>query len=321
MVGCEEELVVDDVTNGTTRGAVLRTITPSSELLQEVSFDGSDAVFTVELEYQDGFQGDLLESVDYFVSFTDNTEDEGDAAGTGALVDTEVQLGTIAASEFTDGPFGLPRYTLNIDYSTILSALSVNTDQGPIFGGDVFTIRLSLNLTDGRVFSVDNAGSIITGGFFSSPFQYALRVVCPVENDDFFSGPYLLEETTGATDPFGGAYGPHYPPSQPIVIEANGTARTFDYTIYPDSFNFPQVGTIVLNCGKIEFTSDAAEGNALGCTGGANTIQDIHAEPRADYDLDLIDDDVIEFDVLGFGLDDGGCGTGSYGIRLRFTEQ
>ena len=312
-----EDNTIDGVFDDVTNGAVLRTITEPADILNEVSFSSDEGVFIVEIEEQDNQDGALLQSVDLFVSFTDNTVDVGDSSD---INDAEVMIGTIGADAFSPGPFGLPRTTLSIDVSTIYSSLGVNLAQTPLFGGDIFTIRLALNLTDGRVFSAGNAGGVITGGFFNSPFQYLLTVVCPVDNDNFLSGNYLLEETTGNTDPFGGNYGPHYPPSQNITLAGSGTMRTFDYIIYPDSFVFGQTGTIFLNCGKIQFTSTST-GGSLGCTGGANTIEDIHAEPRADYDPNLIDDAVIEFDVQGFGNDDGGCGVGSYPIHLRFTKQ
>jgi len=319
---CEKDAnnVIDQVFDGVESGAVLRTITPSADLLKEVPFDSGDAVFEVELEMQDEQGGALLESVDVFVFFTDNTDDAGDSS---SVSSDEAFLQNIPASGFSPGPFGLPRTTLTVSMADVFSALGVVIPDGspsPLFGGDVFTVRVALKLTDGRVFSVDNAGGIITGGFFNSPFQYELRVVCPVENDEFFAGAYLLEETTGATDPFGGAYGPHYPASQNITIVPDGTLRTFEYIIYPDSFIFDQIGSIILNCGKIEFSSTGL-GGTLGCTGGANTIEDVNVDPPGDYDLNLIDDAVINIPTLGFGQDDGGCGVGSYQINLRFTKQ
>lgn len=311
---------IDEVFDGVSSGAVLRTITPGMEILQEVSFSDDSGVLSIELEMQDEQDGALLGSVDVFTSFTDNTDEAGDSSN---INDGEVPLFTIGSDQFTDGPFGLPRTVLNVPVADVYSALGVvlsDDSPSPLFGGDVFNIRLALNLTDGRVFSVDNAGGIITGGFFDSPFQYNLNVVCPVENDEFFAGAYLLEETTGNVDPFGGNYGPHYPPSQNVTMIANGTMRTFEYLIYPDSFVFDQIGTVTLNCGKIEFSSTGL-GGTLGCTGGANTIEDVHAEPRADYDLELIDDTVVEFAAIGFGQDDGGCGVGGYEINLRFSRQ
>ncbi|MDC7995984.1 hypothetical protein [Altibacter sp. HG106] len=193
MVGCEEELVVDDVTNGTTRGAVLRTITPIAANEIAVGAESSEVVFDVTLEEQDAQNGDLLESVDVFATFTDNSPDNGDT--TGATVGSEVLLRSIPASEWTDGPFGLPRYNLVITAGDFYSAFGLAGDN--IFGGDNFTTRLQLNLTDGRTFSVNNAGSIITGGFFNSPFQYITPTVCPVEADEFVGAYALTSQTPG----------------------------------------------------------------------------------------------------------------------------
>lgn len=155
--------------------------------------------------------------------------------------------------------------------------------------------------------------------FISKSDSSTFRNDCTVDNDDFFSGLYTMEETTGNADGFGGNYGPHYPPVQEVMIQAAGINRLFDFLIYPDSFVFDQTATIVLNCGEIEYTTTALTGT-LGCTGGANTIEDIHAIPLSTYDKDLILDDVIEFDVEAMGLDDGGCDIGSYMIHLKFTK-
>ena len=43
---------------------------------------------------------------------------------------------------------------------------------------DVFAVRLEVTLTNGRVFSSNNAGGIITGGFFESHFEYRVKVSC-----------------------------------------------------------------------------------------------------------------------------------------------
>jgi hypothetical protein len=51
---------------------------------------------------------------------------------------------------------------------------------GDYTGGDTFTIRYVLNLTDGRSFTNTNTASTVSGGsYFRSPFRYTVPLVCP----------------------------------------------------------------------------------------------------------------------------------------------
>ncbi|RMB62808.1 hypothetical protein EAX61_04305 [Dokdonia sinensis] len=303
-------------------GAFLKTI-ESSFTVDLFNLDGS--TIDLLLEARDSDNGNLLQDVDVFVAFADLTLDDDNGTPDDPSDDpnfsvSEVMLETIPGSAFTAGPDGFPRVSYNSSVTDAIDALSL--DPNLINGADTFTYRFELNLTDGTSWSSTNSNpNIATELFFSSPFQYTTEVVCLFEADDFFSGTYLMEELLRNDNPFQGGFGDHYPDAVLVDITADGTQRFFDFTIYPDSFVFAQQATINLICGKIFFTTDAAPGGSLGCTGGANTIQDIHAQPQANFDLNLEDDDVFEFDVSGFGLDDGGCGTGSYPMRLRFTKQ
>ena len=116
---------------------------------------------------QDKENGNLLESVDVFVTFSDKSLDSGDSSN--AITD-EVLIKTLPASVFAVDPENnLPRTTLTITLYEFLSA--VNIDQDAIFGGDVFDLRLVLNLTDGREFSTNNVSdNIANSAYFNSPF-------------------------------------------------------------------------------------------------------------------------------------------------------
>jgi hypothetical protein len=312
MTSCtEEDNTIDQVFDGVSSGAVLRTIDVSS---LELPIGVDDATFSVTVEEQDAEGGALLESVNVAVTFVDNSADAGDTSN--GTVGTLVPITIIPASAFTDGPFGLPRTTITLTFPELLSAVNLTSED--LFGDDTFLISLTLNLTDGRSFDASNAAGVVTTGFFQSPFQYLNKVVCLVDNDDFFSGAYTMEETTGNADPFGGNYGVHYPASQPVVLAGSGTIRTFDYEIYPDFFQFGQTGTLTFNCGSVEFASTSTSGT-LGCD-GTNTIEDMHDTPQAMYDPNLEDDAVLEFPVIGFS-NDGACGTGPYSIALKFSKQ
>ena len=188
-IGCtDDDKLAIDVEDLET-GAFLRTIDLESGTFD--FFNLSDSEFSVVLEGDDGQNGALIESVDLYVNFTDRSPDND---GPGNV--SEVLLRNIPASQFTDGPNGLPRLTVKVTASEAASALGISLDE--IGAGDTFDVRTALNLTTGQTFSSTNAGTNLTGSFFNSPFRYRVGVVCPsnlqdisfswVATDFFFQG-------------------------------------------------------------------------------------------------------------------------------------
>ena len=166
-----DDKVVDDVFNQTTNGAVLRTINIISP---DLPLGDDTANFSVEIEEQDNQDGALLSQVRVSAGFKDNTDDGQDNNRAAVLMQT------LSAADFsTDTPFGLPRATITLLATEMLSALGL--DAANTFGGDQFQISLELELTDGRIFNQGNAGGIITGGFFASPFFYNGNITCPFD--------------------------------------------------------------------------------------------------------------------------------------------
>ncbi|GAB4515800.1 MAG: hypothetical protein Tsb004_25060 [Allomuricauda sp.] len=168
---CEDpDVVIDEVTAGTERGAVLRTVNLISN---ELPIGNDDSNFAVELEIQDSENGDLVSSVEIYLGFRDNTVEEGETD----LDTDEVLIETVEPSSFETGPFGLPRFGFQITLPEMVAALPIS--DADVNGSDQFTIRFELVLTDGRRYSfADNTGTL-TGSFFSSPFLYTPTVVCP----------------------------------------------------------------------------------------------------------------------------------------------
>lgn len=190
----DEQNITDFVQETVERGAVLRTINDPSDNPALV-LGADDSSYLIQIEEQDEQDGDLLQSVDVFVRFNDlSILSEQSITGAGADLSnpadpaSDILLRTIPAEEFTDGPFGLPRTDIVITEADLAAVLPVSD----LSTSDQVIIRLALNLTDGRVFSVNNAGGIITGGFFNSPFQYIMNIDAGVninyleENNNFF---------------------------------------------------------------------------------------------------------------------------------------
>lgn len=165
-----DDKVVDSVLDGVTNGAVLRG--DDDTLEDSMILDIEPARFFVEVEEQDNQNGALLESVDVYVTYADNSELAGDSS---MAITDEVFVNNIPASEFSPGEFGLPVTQIEMPLSQLLSLVNLSSDQ-EIYVNDTFTIRLVLKLTDGREFSVDNTANVVTGGFFNSPFRYVFTV-------------------------------------------------------------------------------------------------------------------------------------------------
>jgi len=159
---------IDGVFDSVERGAILRTVSLNSGSYN--AFDDTSE-FSVTLEEQDVQNGGLLESVDVYVTFVDNSDDGTD---TGVA---EQLLETLPASAFSTSQFGLPEITYAKVLSSISSSLGLTSSD--YTGGDAFVYRFALNLTDGRTFTnTDVNGNVSGGSFFSSPFIYNIVVKC-----------------------------------------------------------------------------------------------------------------------------------------------
>ncbi|MEO2051554.1 MAG: hypothetical protein ABGX00_07285 [Allomuricauda sp.] len=289
-ISCEDSnTVVDQVVDGTERGAILRT---ANLISNELPIGDSAAGFSVELEVQDEENGALVSSVEVYIGFRDNSDDVG--PGTDVA---ESLYDTVDASTFTTGPFGLPRFSYAATLTEMLSF--VGRTEADITGGDQFTVRFELVLTDGRRYSfADNTGTL-TGSFFRSPFLYTPTVICPIPATAFV-GDYTLSVNTS---PIGGV--PVWSETTvTLSVGANSTQRVFSAT-YLGGLNIgngPREFAFDLICGNIFPTSAQASG--LGC---ADTI---FFGPQADGDApgtyDITDDTTF---TIAFSEDESnGCG-------------
>ena len=141
---CEDgDKVFDQIVENETRGAILRTVNVISNDLPIGDASGN---FSVELEIQDQENGTLVDNVEVYIGFNDNTENVG--PGTNVA---ESLFETISTSGFSLGEFGLPRFTYMVGLPDMLSFVGRNDTD--ITGGDQFTIRFELVLSDGRRYS------------------------------------------------------------------------------------------------------------------------------------------------------------------------
>jgi hypothetical protein len=180
LLGCEDEDKNPFPLSIVEQAAVLRTISVSDNTTINKSNPGESSI-VIEVEADDFQNNTRFESMDVFVSLVDTFIDrEGETESTLDDVDASVAdmlLVKIPAADFVaGGDDNKPRYTVTVNGQDVIDLL--NPDLPRVDGGDIFRIRLAMNLQDGSVFTSTNVNGNVTGQFFSSGFRYDGTVVC-----------------------------------------------------------------------------------------------------------------------------------------------
>lgn len=311
VVGCsEDDKTTDVVTENIERGAVLRTLQ-----LNNTNFIVGDAsgVFSVFLEEQDIEDGDLMERVDVYVRFIDNTSENGGSNS------AEAKVSTLFPDDFTEGPLGLPRTTLEVPFTEIMQVTNTSLDQ--ISCKDQFIIRLDIHLKDGRNFTEGDGSSWIIGlgSSFSSPYNYTINVVEPI-GDQLFTGTYLIEyEVRG---PFGVTFITDRSRTVEVTVGHSPNVRLFE-TYYANSHvlaESPKFFEFTVACDEIVFAKNQFTSFEGYCTFSAPPILIGPGIPNGA--ANPMDDSVFGLNVtegyLGF---DGGCGFGTVVSEMIFSKQ
>lgn len=223
FIACESSnKTIDDVFDEITRGAVFRATTPAAVVsAQKFNFDDPSSTYSVTFEVEDNQQGALLEDVEVYARFTDASDASGSVP--------ESLVTTLPASAFSLNEDDLPSITVTLTLGDLASALGLV--ESDYTGGDSFTIRYVLNLTDGRSFSSGNLNSTVSGGsYFRSPFIYTVPLVCPPITPT--PGEWTIEQQDSYGDSWNGA-------SLSVTIDgvitqyahAGGDASTFNFTV------------------------------------------------------------------------------------------
>jgi hypothetical protein len=317
LAGCsvnEENFPVplDEVLNN--NGAYLRILSVESAGFDILDLENAAYVF--EGEVFDKQEGDLLESVEFFVSYTST-----DGA---TIAETSEPVKTYTAADFTrGGQNNLPQTTINISIEDVLTPLGLTRDDLQI--GDTFRIRWDLNLTDGRTFSASDASTVITGGaFFSSPYLANVGVVAAIPQDQFVGTYQFTQQNPSSLGPVFGVANV-YSAMQfeaEITVDPNNTlnGRTFQEA-YLAAFGAAAHGNSI----EVSLANDTADnsvtlagffGSGLSC-GGPELGLGPESEQISQFDL--ADDSeflmVIQENPLG------GCGGTPTDVRFQVVKQ
>ena len=173
-ISCSEsDLIIDEVLDNvdSESGAVVRTVEAPADL---VTLTGENNLITFTIEVQQGngsFQPDFKEVRALVSLYQDQdlieptVDADGNALG-------ELLFETFDASQFSIGSNGLPRISAEIPTQNIVDVFPENTDYTvPTF----ISLRLELEMTDGRVFTNVNLGASVTGGtYWAASFLYRI---------------------------------------------------------------------------------------------------------------------------------------------------
>jgi len=297
-------------------GAVIRTLSFNNG---EFELNDLNSLFSVNIEEQDKENGGLFEALDVFVRFVDNTSEGGNLSTGETLVET------LAPDTFEDGPAPEKwlRKTLEYSFSQLLEATGIQ--HASVNCKDQFIIRLAVKLTDGRTFTEGNSNALISAfdTFFSSPYEYTINVVEPID-EALFTGTYSYESIVD------GPLGPTFLSPNPVVIfrgHSNNVRRVLLWHVLSHKqleadrfFNFSIVCDEIV-MGKHQLTS--VEGNCGLGNGVSGTGDLILIGPgEVNAIINPNDDSVFEIEfVEGFNGWDGDCGFGTARSRIRFTKQ
>ncbi len=239
LFGCSsDDKTVDQVLDGVTNGAILRTIDIDNNLVYNditTRFEtGSD--YTIILEEQDASNGELLSEVEIYARFVENTR--VDTNGDNVVNDEDDNLSTeeglirtLTAADFGTGERGVPTSTITFTAEELVSFTGV--DESKIEGKDDFALRFVLKLTDGRSFSVDDASGNVSGGsYFSSPYTYRTTIGCSITES--LAGTYSYEITRLISAPGETSNCPAAPLTGEVIWEDTDTPG--EYTTSDISF-------------------------------------------------------------------------------------
>ena len=285
------------------KGAYIRLIELRTGEFDLKQFNSSAYDYTVE--FVDLEQGDLVTQYDLFVSFSDNTPDNGSNPVSRQLYTS------FSPSDFSESDDGFKSLDVTIPLADVTSAIGLSESQ--LAAGDVFRFFGEITLQDGSVFTAQNSSATIRGSAFAGFFNFTSKVTCPLP-DDQFTGTYTISYVD-ATFPFGPAtFGPEGTQVTLSTVAGSSTKRSFD-AVYLQAGGFGQpASTFTMDFVCDIVVMDPGQGTGLGC-GGTITI----GPSPTSASVDISDDSsfTLFFDEF---VNDGGCGVGAITQTVKFTK-
>lgn len=178
IVSCEEdEKLVQQVLDNFTSGTFLRTRAVAGNPFNAFV---PESPFSVTMEVQTA-DDQVVEAIDLYFSFQERQFDDGVDRSVADQLFTTFDPTTFGVSDR-----GLPEFTFDSTLGEISGFLGLTA--ADYTGGDAFTYRFEVRLTDGRTFSSSDVSGTTAGStYYRSPYAYAVNVTCiptgPVPGD------------------------------------------------------------------------------------------------------------------------------------------
>lgn len=261
--------------------------------VETAAFDLADldnAAYQMQVEYFDKEVGNLLERVDFSVSYTNFYLDPADQV---TIPQTEPFM-TLTPDDFTPGDKGLPATTITIPFTEVINALGLSPDEVGV--EDQFTLSWVIHLTDGRSFSGQNSSPAVTGGsFFNAPGQANVFTVQALSDAEFV-GTYRFTQT--APGPIAGQglsflFGQTFEADLTVDPDNTLNGRIFTAEPYPEFGGLSPV-SVPISIGRTATVAPDNIGTGLQCTEGLS-----FGTPRSTDSLVEIDiDDDSQFTLV-----------------------
>lgn len=290
------------------RGSIIRSVQFNSK---DIFVNQPDSAFNLDIEQQDIEGGDLLESVVVYLSFIDNTNENGNNNVSKFLFEE------LPASSFSNGSNNYPVRNITYTYAQLLDASGLTIAQTAC--KDQFRLDLELRLTDGRVFQNNNSanGVVQTISFFKSPFSYLINIVEPI-SESLFTGVYQM---THIQDGF---YGPTYVEDQVVQI-LKGHSTNTRYFELEGSVQGPLEIEFAVVCDIPVIRRYIRAGRKCAPGGGFSIFPPtgfIIGPDNPSGIIDPNDDTVFELHYLeGFEGRSDGCGFIDIPAKIRLSKQ
>lgn len=255
----------------------------------------------------------LVERIDVYLEFQDqtNVDDQGHPTGENNI--EEQFYNSIPASEFIQGNT-LPRIDFKITIEELYSFFEI--DENYYDFTDKFITRFEVVMNDGRIFTNTNANEETIPGYnpSTSPFQYTTNLFCRV--DQAFTGEYrITSNTPGVLGHV--VWGLGYPVN--IVIGENQTSRSFEVEYLPEvSLGMPPT-TFKFNliCGSIVIQE--LQDTGFTCGGPGLFYSSAPNGEMSTYNNETLDDSVLELTFTDNAL--GDCGDEPKNVIIVMTKE
>lgn len=286
--------------------------------VESAGFDRGDlenASYSFIAEVGDNENGDLSESIDFFVRYfpAGVTNPANNPFTEVPLPGATVQVSSLPK----DDDSGLPRGTFEITMTQVLDAYGSDLSIDDIEVGDRVDIRWKLTMKDGREFTDTDVNASLTGGFYRSPF-FARASVAFLVPEDLFVGSYTFEQQNPGV--FGWwAFSEVFETDLSVDPDNTLNGRVFTYEPYADNWGGLTPITIPIELGfSAEFAgAGSGVGVGLGC-GGPGLAIGRRTDEANFVDLDRTNDS--QFTLVLADNVRGGCGSPPVDVFFEVTK-